>query len=47
MSGLAKTFNQSIKKEVNAYAAWFPVTNTFKIGDYGLIEGGVLSLSET
>lgn len=41
MSGLAKTFNRSIKKEVNAYAAWFPVTNTFKIGDYGLIEGGV------
>lgn len=41
MSGLARTFNQSMKKEINAYAAWFPVSNTFKIGDFGLIEGGV------
>jgi len=41
MSGLAKSFNQVLRKELNAYAAWFPVTNTFEIGDFGLIEGGV------
>ena len=39
--GLAQQYNRTLKNEVDAYAAWFPVTNTFSIGDYGLIENGV------
>lgn len=38
---LAKNFNKSLYKQLSIYAAWFPVANTFKLGDYGLIEGGV------
>jgi hypothetical protein len=38
---LARSYNRSLKNEINAFAAWFPVTNTFAIGDYGLIEDGV------
>ena len=41
MSGLAKNFDKAIRKELTAQAAWFPITNTFKIGDYGFFEGGV------
>lgn len=41
MSGLAKSYNQALRRDLTAYAAWFPVTNTFEIGDYGLIEDGV------
>lgn len=41
MAGLAKQFNRALKKNHNTYAAWFPVSNTFKVGDYGYIEGGV------
>lgn len=40
MSGLAKTYSQIVKKELNAHAAWFPVTNALEVGDYGLIEDG-------
>ncbi len=41
MSGLKKKINNATRRELGAYIAWFPVTNTFKIGDYGLIEDGV------
>jgi len=41
MSRLAKSYEKAIKKELTAHAAWFPITNTFKVGDYGFFEGGV------
>jgi hypothetical protein len=41
MAGLAKMFNKTLKRQINMYAAWFPVTNTLKVGDFGLVEGGV------
>lgn len=40
MSGLAKTYGRIVKRELNAHAAWFPITNTLEVGDYGLIEDG-------
>ena len=39
---LAKNFQKQLFKELNIHAAWFPVANTFRVGTYGLIQGGVL-----
>src|SRR6266542_2101019 len=41
--GIAAVFNRTLHGELNTYAAWFPVTNTFKLGDYGLISDGVFT----
>ena len=41
MSGLAKSYEKAIRKELSAHAAWLPVTNTIKIGDFGFFDGGV------
>ena len=41
MSGLAKSYEKAIHKELQAHAAWLPVTNTLKVGDYGFFDGGV------
>lgn len=40
--GTASQFDAILKDELNIHAAWLPVTNTFKLGDYGLISDGVL-----
>lgn len=40
MSGLAENYGRIVKRELNAHAAWFPITNTFEVGDFGLIEDG-------
>lgn len=39
--GLAKDFNGIIEGQLNVQAAWLPVTNTFALGDYGIISDGV------
>jgi hypothetical protein len=39
--GVADEFNKQLRREVDAYAAWFPVTNSFALGDYGLVSNGV------
>ena len=39
----AALFNSILHAELNAYAAWLPVTNTFKLGNYGLISNGVFT----
>ncbi|PCJ94424.1 MAG: hypothetical protein COA50_11725 [Flavobacteriaceae bacterium] len=41
MSGLARSYEKAIRKELSSHAAWLPITNTLKIGDYGYFEGGV------
>jgi hypothetical protein len=41
--GIAAVFNRTLHGELNTYAAWFPVANTFKLGDYGLISDGVFT----
>ncbi len=38
---LAKSYSRALYSQVRCYAAWFPVANTFALGDYGLIDGGV------
>jgi hypothetical protein len=34
-------YNAALYRKVNYYAAWFPLANPFRIGDYGLIQNGV------
>lgn len=41
MAGLAEKFNDVLKKQLNLHAAWFPITNTFQIGDFGLFDNGL------
>lgn len=40
--GTARLFDNILKEELNIHAAWLPVTNTFEIGDFGLVSDGVL-----
>jgi len=40
--GTARDFDDILKQELNIHAAWLPVTNTFRLGDYGLVSDGVL-----
>ncbi len=39
---LAKTFQRQLHQQTKIHAAWLPVLNTFRVGTYGLMEGGVL-----
>ncbi len=41
MKGIPELFNDIIRKHLNVYAAWLPVTNTIQIGDFGVITNGV------
>jgi hypothetical protein len=40
--GTASQFDGILKDELNIHAAWIPVTNTFRLGDYGMVSDGVL-----
>lgn len=40
--GTASRFDGILKEELNIHAAWIPITNTFRVGDYGLVSEGVL-----
>lgn len=40
MSGLANEFRKVIKKELEMHATWFPITDKFEVGDYGVINNG-------
>ena len=40
--GTAAIFDEIVYSALNAHAAWLPITNTFELGDYGLISNGVL-----
>lgn len=39
--GIPKDFNHIIQKHLKAHAAWLPITNTYQLGDYGVISDGV------
>jgi hypothetical protein len=41
MSQLARSFNKALYNDLTIYAAWYPVANTIRLGDFGLIEDGV------
>jgi hypothetical protein len=40
--GTASLFDDILKRELNVHAAWLPITNTFELGDYGVVSDGVL-----
>jgi hypothetical protein len=40
---LAKQFNDTIQQQLNIFAAWLPVANTFQLGDYGIMDDGVFT----
>jgi hypothetical protein len=39
--GIPKQFNSIVQEHLRAHAAWLPITNTYRLGDYGLIADGV------
>jgi hypothetical protein len=39
--GVAGSFNKAIDQELAAHAAWMPIVNTFKIGEFGIFKDGV------
>lgn len=41
--GLPNQFNEIIKKHLNVFAAWMPIVNNYKLGDYGVIADGVFA----
>lgn len=41
--GLAQSFNKAINKQLASYAAWMPIVNTFKVGEYGFFKDGIFS----
>lgn len=41
--GLPNQFNDLIQRQLNVFAAWLPVTNNFKLGDYGIFSDGVFT----
>lgn len=38
---LVANYNVALHKELGIYAAWLPVVNTIKLGDFGVMDGGV------
>ncbi len=41
--GLPAQFNDIIKQHLNVFAAWMPIVNQYKLGDYGIIADGVFT----
>lgn len=41
--GLPNQFNDIIKQNLNVFAAWMPIVNNYKLGDYGVIADGVFA----
>lgn len=41
--GTARRFSKILHEEIDVYAAWLPVTNSFRLGDYGVISDGVFA----
>jgi hypothetical protein len=41
--GIPKEFNSILQKHPHAHAAWLPITNTYRLGDYGLIAEDVFN----
>lgn len=41
--GTPRIFNDLLREEAGMQAAWLPLTNTFELGDFGLVSGGVFN----
>jgi hypothetical protein len=39
--GVAQNLNKAFQKDLNSYAAWWPVVNSFKVGEYGVFNDGI------
>jgi hypothetical protein len=39
--GTPQVFNQTVWDQLHANAAWLPITNTFQLGDYGVMSDGI------
>jgi hypothetical protein len=39
--GTPRLFDQTLKSQLQINAAWLPVSNIFKLGDYGVMSEGV------
>jgi hypothetical protein len=39
--GTASDFEGILREELKIHAAWLPITNTYRLGDYGLVSDGV------
>ncbi len=41
--GVPNQFNDIIQKNLNVFAAWIPIVNKYKLGDYGVFANGIFS----
>lgn len=41
--GIPKKFNDIVQQHLHAHAAWLPLLNKYRLGDYGLIADGVFN----
>jgi hypothetical protein len=41
--GIASKLEGILQKQIKCHAAWLPLANSFALGDYGLISGGVFT----
>lgn len=39
--GVAQNLNKAFQKDLRSYAAWWPVVNSFKVGEYGVFKKGI------
>jgi len=39
--GTARNFDRVLYDELQIHAAWYPVSNTFRLGDYGVVSDGI------
>ena len=42
-SGRARTAARVIRQQLRAHVAWLPLANTFQLGDFGVISGGIFT----
>ncbi|MEO5581259.1 MAG: hypothetical protein ABIR66_01095 [Saprospiraceae bacterium] len=41
MKSIPVLFNDIIRRQLKVYAAWLPITNNLKLGDYGILSGDI------
>jgi hypothetical protein len=41
--GIANAFNRIVRRQLQQHAAWLPITNTFALGDFGVVSNGLFT----
>jgi hypothetical protein len=41
--GIASAYNRILRRQINQHAAWLPITNTFGLGDFGVVSNGLFT----